>query len=107
LRSSWSYDMGLGTVVMHQCDTVVRSNGCHQTFAVPDYSVIDGLLQGTGFDTYLSSGKALKTDGPLSEVITYVTFWVIRILLKGELSEYEFHYWVAESAVAVRTSVIA
>ena len=99
--------MGLGTVVMHQRYAVVRSNGSHQTFAVPDYSVVDGLLQGTGFDSNLPSGEALKSDGPLPEVVTYVTLRVIGILLKGELAKYEFHYWVAESAVAVRTSVIA
>lgn len=100
--------MGLGTVVMHQCDTVVRSNRSHQTFAVPDYSVVNGLLQGTGFNSNLPSGEALKSHGPLPEVITYIALWVIRILLIRELVEYEFHcYSVAERAVAVRANVIA
>lgn len=98
--------MGLGTVVMHQCDTVVRSNCSDQTFAVPDHPVVDGSLQCTGLDTDLPSGKSLKADGPLSEVIAYIAFGIIGILFIRELSKYEFHYWVAESAVAVSTSVI-
>lgn len=59
LRVARLYDMWFGAVVVHQSDPAVGADRSHQTLAISYYSIVDGLLQGTGLDTDLLSCEAL------------------------------------------------
>jgi hypothetical protein len=58
---------------MHERNAVSRSNGSHQTFAISDYLVSDGDLQGTGIDTDLLSRQCLKGDGSFPKVLANIS----------------------------------
>ena len=84
-------DVWLGAVVMHEGDSVMRTNSSHQTSAVTDDTVIDRLLQGTRFHTDLPTGKSLKLDGSLPKVVAYIPTRRCSQLLIGQLIEDKLH----------------
>lgn len=99
--------MRLGSVVMHEGDSVAGTNGGNESFGVTDYLIAYRLPECTRLHTNLLLGESLQYDGTLTEVLTHVAIRGLGKHLVSRFVEYKLHYTMADNAEQVMTREIA